>query len=159
MIWLDMDGVLADFDSYYEECFGSKPIREATDWKLVNSVHGFYLKLPAMSDAHELFRYVDEVGEGVGILTGIPSSIDAADNDKRTWAAQNFPDVPVVCCRARDKYQHCTPGDFLIDDYTKYRVDWQRAGGVFIHHVSTAESIRQLKSWGMVSCGEGSSPR
>lgn len=116
-------------------------------------MHEFYLKIPALPDAHALFRYVDELGFGTGILTGIPSSIDAADNHKRTWGSREFPDTTIVCCPARDKWKHCKPGDVLVDDYLKYRVAWEDAGGVFVHHKSAAESIAEigeLVSWGVI---------
>lgn len=156
MIWLDQDGVLADFDGYYETCFGYRPNRwpesDTTDWKLVNSVPDFFLKIPALPDAHELFRFAVSTGKGVGIMTGIPSSIDAADNHKRKWAAARWPDTLVVCCPARSKWEYGEPGDVLIDDYLRYRVDWERMGGIFIPHKSAKDSIHQLRSWGIAPC-------
>ena len=86
MIFLDLDGVLADFDSHYETHFGVRPKRwpepDTTKWKLINSVPDFYRTIPLMPGARDLFRYVDEAGYGVAILTGVPSSVDAADNQK-----------------------------------------------------------------------------
>ena len=62
MIWLDMDGVLADFDGHYQACFGVKPTRwpepDTVDWKLIAAVPDFYLNLPLMPGAKELHRFV-----------------------------------------------------------------------------------------------------
>ena len=152
MIWLDMDGVLADFDGHYHKTFGYRPTRfpepDNVEWKRIQGTT-FYLDLPVMPGAYDLFRFADEAGLGVAILTGVPASIDAACNHKRDWAAQHFPDVQVVCCQSRDKWKHGKPDDFLIDDYLKYRVDWERMGGVFIHHTSAAKSIRELERCGV----------
>jgi hypothetical protein len=41
------------------------------------------------------------------------------------------------------------PGDVLVDDYLRYRELWVKAGGIFIQHLSAAESIRQLAELGL----------
>ncbi len=149
MIWLDLDGVMFDFDSHYEHHFGARPARwpakDTADWKLVNSVPDFFRTIPLMHDAGLLFRFVDELGFGVGFLTGCPASIDASANQKREAVAESFPDTMVICCRSRDKYLHGKPGDVLVDDYLKYADRWTGMGGFFIHHTSAANSIRQLR--------------
>jgi hypothetical protein len=155
MIWLDMDGPLADFDGHYFAHFGVHPTRwpepETVDWKLVQSVPDFYLTIPLAEGARDLFRYVVEHDPDHAILTGIPKSITASDNHKTRWAAREFPGERVQCCSARDKWQFGEPGDVLVDDYTKYRVDWERMGGIFVHHTSAADSIRRLGE--LLSCG------
>jgi hypothetical protein len=164
MIWLDMDGVFADFDGHYERHFGYRPTRwpmeDTTDWKLIKSVPNFYITIPVMPGARDLFRYVDEVGEGCAFLTGVPVSISESANEKTEWGRINFPDVQVVCCPAKDKWRHGQPGDTLIDDYLRYRVDWTDMGGVFIHHTSVPSTIAQLREWGKcaLSSWEASQP-
>jgi beta-phosphoglucomutase-like phosphatase (HAD superfamily) len=151
MIWLDMDGVLADFDGHYQACFGVKPTRwpepDTVDWKLIASVPDFYLNLPLMPGAKELFRFVDELGVGTGILTGVPKEIDESSNHKIEWAAkpEHFPHVMVRCCRSRNKFKHGKPGHVLVDDYLKYRDAWVDMGGIFVHHTSAESSIQQLR--------------
>jgi len=165
MIWLDMDGVVADFDHGYFLHFGVRPTRwpepETVDWKLVHSIPDFYTSLPLMPHAHDLFRYVDLLGYGTGFLTGVPRSISVCEPQKRDFIKWHFgPDVLVECCPARDKAKHCKPGDVLVDDYTRYRVDWEAAGGIFIHHTSVADTITEigeLVSWGVI--GEDCLPR
>jgi hypothetical protein len=43
------------------------------------------------------------------------------------------------------------PGDILVDDYLKYRHLWEEAGGVFIHHTSASNTLRQLAALGFFS--------
>jgi len=158
MIWLDMDGVVADFDEGYFRHFGVRPTRwpepETVDWKLVHSIPDFYSKLPLMPGAHDLFRYVDELGFGAGFLTGVPRSISSCEPQKRAYIEYHFgPDVLVQGCPAREKWHFGEPGDVLVDDYTRYRVEWEVMGGIFIHHTSAAASIREigeLVSWGII---------
>lgn len=148
-IYCDMDGVLADFDAYYEKLFGYVPTRPGgTDWALVRSVDDFYLKMPRMSDLDTLWDRIHK--HNPIVLTGIPSQIDAADNDKREWAKAHLPPgIKMICCAAKDKSLHCEPGDILIDDYERHKSKWLDAGGVWITHTSAKDTCRQLDELGL----------
>lgn len=160
MIYLDMDGVFADFDGHYERLFGYRPSRwpsaGTTDWQRVNSVPDFYLTIPVLPGARDLFRYVQLVGESYSFLTGIPFSVRASKNHKIEWAAKNFPGTQIICCRAADKWRHCKPGDTLIDDYLRYRVAWLDAGGIFVHHTDAPSTIARLRESGKCALEVGS---
>lgn len=168
-LWLDQDGVLADFNRHYKYLFNNEPTRwpepETVDWKLIESKPTFYRDIPVMSDAHSLYEYcvlfcIQHRITGPAILTGLPSSIDACSNQKVDWRNAHFPHAPIQCCAAKDKFRFCQPGDILVDDYLRYRVAWEDAGGVFVHHTSAAQSIAELgelASWGII--GELSSLR
>ena len=39
-------------------------------------------------------------------------------------------------------------GDVLVDDFTKYQEIWERAGGIFVHHISAGQSIQRLRELG-----------
>ncbi len=47
-IFVDMDGVLADFDAHYEAVLGVRPdkITDNVDWSAVRAVKDFYLNHP-----------------------------------------------------------------------------------------------------------------
>lgn len=155
MIFLDLDGVLADFDTAHERAFGYRPTRwpqdENANWKGIETAKDFYLHLPLMPGSRDLFGWAVEISKQCGyqpptILTGIPVSVDAAANNKRRWVATYFgPNVSVICCRSRDKYKHGKPGDFLVDDYLKYRAAWLGMGGFFIHYTDAVSAIKKLK--------------
>lgn len=152
MIFVDSDGVLADFDQHYWNLFGVRPTRwpdkDNVDWKLVASVPNFFLTIPRMSDFDELVGSLRS--REWTTLTGCPRSIDASDNQKRDWFKREIgPKHPVICCPAREKCLHGKPGDVLIDDYLKYRDLWIDMGGVFIHHTSAASTIRGLRALGV----------
>jgi 5'(3')-deoxyribonucleotidase len=152
MIYLDMDGVFADFDGHHEKLFGRRPTRwpnpDTANWGAINRAGDFFRTMPVMADAPELLRFVvDELGERPMFLTGVAPSITDMKRQKQEWAAEHFPGIPVIGCPARVKCRYCEQGDVLVDDMLKYRVDWERVGGVFIHHTSADNSIRELRQW------------
>lgn len=109
--------------------------------------HGsFYRDLPLMADAQILYEAVAHLNPI--ILTGCPAG-QWAEPQKVAWAAHHFPALKMITCRSRDKHLNMDPGDILIDDYLKYRDLWEQAGGVFIHHTSARESIKQLSELGV----------
>lgn len=149
-IFVDMDGVLADFDAHYAASFGTPPDKKLdnVDWDKVRSIPGFYRNLPPMADLGELWDFVGRFNPIV--LTGVPSSIAEAADDKRAWAAKWIGDsVEVRCCRSKDKSLHASPGDILIDDWDRYRGLWIAKGGRWITHTSAADSIDRLLAMGI----------
>lgn len=144
-VFIDMDGVLVDFDGGYERTFGERPDFEAdnVDWSRVHAVPGFFRALEPMHDAHELWAVVSI--HAPTILTGIPRSLPYVADEKREWITERLgAHVPVITCLSRDKHQHGHPGDILIDDRAKCGLPWQRMGGVWIQHTSAEKSIAEL---------------
>lgn len=83
-LFVDMDGVLADFDRGYNAAFGiqSSIHNDHVDWKAVRAHEGFYLNLPPMPDLEELWAFIAPLNPIV--LTGIPSSVEEAAENKRS---------------------------------------------------------------------------
>lgn len=146
-LFLDADGVLADFDQGSRTLLGMSA-REfiakygrATFWKRLAKAPNFYGDLPETSDARILFGGVKHLGPT--ILTGLPIGKWAAPQ-KIEWTAEHFPGVPIITCLARDKHNHMKAGDVLVDDREKHRATYEAAGVVFVHHENAEESLRQL---------------
>jgi hypothetical protein len=149
-LYLDCDGVLADFDAGAIAVLGMPP-REFRDrygarlfWKKLAAAPDFYFLLPLMPDATELFeavRHLDPI-----ILTGLPLGGWAADQKVR-WAAQHFPGTRIITTMARDKRDHAREDDVLVDDMVKHRHLWEEVGGVFVHHTSAAATIQTLATY------------
>lgn len=148
-VFLDCDGVLADFDRGYEAVSGERPSRELdnVDWSLIALHHAFYRRLQPMPDAHELVDGVHALGFNPTVLTGTPWSVPHAAEDKCAWVAEHFPGVPIITCRSRDKYKHGKPRDVLIDDWPKYKENWTQMGGVWITHRSARQSLEGLSAY------------
>lgn len=146
-LYLDCDGVLADFELAATALLGM-PARAfearrgpAAFWKRIAAHGDFYGTLQLMPDAMELFdavRHLDPI-----ILTGLPRGNWAAPQKVR-WAAEHFPGTRIITCLARDKRAHAREGDILVDDTLKYRHLWEEAGGTFVHHRNARETIDEL---------------
>lgn len=146
-LFLDCDGVLADFDSYAEKVFGLPPRKAEEElgakrfWADLRSHEDFYYRLPLMPDAMELYEGLKHLNPT--ILTGLPLG-DWAEPQKRRWAEKHFPGVPVICCMSKDKRNHMNPGDVLVDDWPRYKHLWEESGGVFVLHSSAKDSIGKV---------------
>ena len=141
-IFVDMDGVLADFDTGHERVFGVRPdkVKDNLDWGAVSAIQDFYLNLPPMPDMRELWEHVERYYPV--ILTGVPSSVEEAPGNKRAWVQKHLGHhVEVRCCRSKEKSLHAKRGDVLIDDWEKYRDLWIAKGGIWITHTSAAQTI------------------
>ena len=149
-LYLDCDGVLADFDKGAMAILGMKP--KAFEhrhglgrfWAKLASAPDFYFSLPLMPDAMQLFdavKHLDPI-----ILTGLPRGNWAADQKMR-WAEKHFPGVRMITCMARDKRNHAKEGDVLVDDNDKFRHLWEGAGGIFVHHKNAAQSVEELRNY------------
>ena len=149
-LYLDCDGVLADFDAGAQGVLGMKPRafeqrhNLGRMWARLASAPDFYATLPMMPGARDLFeavRHLDPI-----ILTGLPRG-DWAAPQKVRWAAEHFPGTRIITCMARDKRDHAKEGDVLVDDTLKHRHLWEEAGGIFVHHRSVDATLAELSTY------------
>ncbi len=146
-LFVDMDGVLADFDAHHEAVFGyrSDKLLDNVDWAAVGAVPDFYLNIPPMEDLGLLWAAIEPYSPIV--LTGVPWSVAEAPDNKKAWVRRNLGDhVEVRCCKSAEKCLHAKPGDNLIDDWAKYQQKWLDVGGIWITHTSARQTIAELES-------------
>ena len=146
-LFLDCDGVLADFDAGARALLGMSPkASEARHgrgefWRRLARHGNFYGELEELPDAQRLFQAVRHLKPT--ILTGLPLGNWAAPQKVR-WAAEHFPGTKIITTMARDKFRHMTGMDVLVDDRADHRDKWENAGGTFIHHKNARDSLAQL---------------
>jgi hypothetical protein len=146
-LFLDCDGVLADFDEGVRRLLGMTPRDyerkhgRGAFWGRLAKAENFYGTLPEMRDARLLFDAVRHLEPT--ILTGLPLGSWAAPQ-KVEWAVEHFPGVPIITCMARDKHKHMHAGDVLVDDRENHRAAYEAAGVVFVHHRNAADTLKQL---------------
>lgn len=145
-LYLDMDGVLADFDTHHRNTFGYERERH-TGWSHIYP--GWFRSMPPMPDMSKLITAVAHLNPIV--LTGTPRSVNMAGNEKVEWVKANIgAGVGVICCPAREKRLYCRPGDILVDDSAEHRALWEGAGGVWVQHTSADDTIRELGDLGVL---------
>ena len=160
VIYLDMDGVVSDFDGYAEPIVGFRTpggVRyDQEGWELISANPRVYKDLPEMPDADRLVREVQQLARennmDVRFLTAIPRQNDVpwVFHDKNTWINQRWPGIPVFFGPySNDKHQHCkSADDVLIDDRPSNIDEWRAAGGKAILHtgdvIATLIDLRSL---------------
>lgn len=143
-VFLDMDGVLVDFDGYFQKKFG-KPYFEMNKsevWKHVETIPSFFRNLPKLEKTDLLYSEVlKTVGNPilVEILTAKPKRtghLISCARDKEGWVREHLDEnIFVNCVDGWDKKRHfCQPGDILIDDSQRNCEDWEGVGGIAIHY-------------------------
>ncbi|PAX07687.1 hypothetical protein [Sphingomonas lenta] len=151
-LFLDCDGVLADFDRAATALLGMPPhdhqrrFGPGKFWARIGATPDFYGTLPLMPDARLLFESVAHLRPI--ILTGCPRG-GWAEAQKERWAARHFPGTPIITCIARDKRDHGRAGDVLIDDTPTHRHLWEEMGGVFVHHRNAVSTLAELARLGL----------
>ena len=147
-LFLDCDGVLADFDAGAKKLLGMMPRAfearhgKGAFWSKLARADNFYGTLPLMPDAQDLFDAVAHLRPT--ILTGLPLGTWAAPQ-KVAWAERHFPGTPIITCMARDKVRYMEKGDVLVDDREQHRSKWEDAGGIFVTHKNAERSLAALR--------------
>lgn len=151
-LYLDMDGVVADFDGYAQRILnGNKPnhtIYPDSDWRTLRSNPRLYRDLNKMQDSDQLVQgcrtFCQQRGLNLMFLTAIPHDNDMpwAFYDKVVWVQTHYPDIAVhFGPYSHDKHTHCNIGDILIDDRLSNIEEWNAAGGVGILYSGNASPV------------------
>jgi len=161
-IYLDMDGVVADFDQRFRSLSGMEP-SEFEDkfgknefWDFIDVEHKlrFWIGIPVMDGAKELVDYVSK--HDYEMLTA-PSARKESRLGKRLWIRNHigdvFPSKPKINFeKSKEKHlikPELTNFDILIDD-KQYIIDnWNNAGGTGILYQSANQVISDLQKLGL----------
>lgn len=162
--YVDLDGVLANFEKKALEVAGNLPDRNRKTpedkklrndfWKAITAYvkagNKFFEALEPMPDAYQLIAYLKQDGFTICSATG--HTLNAAV-EKRAWVRKYLGnDKANEALFVRDavmKGTHAAPGRILIDDTQKAIDSWDQAGGIGIFHTSAASTIAQLKEMGL----------
>lgn len=162
-IFVDMDGVLANFDKSAETILDTDNIYKyefiwGPDkfWEELNKHPNFFRDLPLMPDARHLWAKIAHLEPQV--LTALPrENGERVDQQKREWIikmidnpTQPMLDTIVHTCPTKDKPLLCEPGDILIDDRAVNRDAWIKKGGTYIIHTSAINTLTTLRALGVI---------
>jgi hypothetical protein len=131
-LFLDLDGVLADFDGHVIRHTGLEPAATPPKdlWRAIGAVRGFWEGIEPFPYTADFWAIAKRWKPT--IITGLPvSKTEVARDAKLAWVARHLgEDVPVITCWSRDKPAHMkAPGDILVDDRPSNVNDWAAAGG------------------------------
>ena len=152
-IYLDMDGVIADFEKRYKELYHMEP-RQAEKKKEFNKYFddfiatGQFETLDLMPEAEQLLSFLKSIDIPTKILSSTASQerYDAIAPQKEKWLDMhgiNFERIFVP--GKRFKYKYADANSLIIDDTVSVIDDWRRAGGYAIWHNNVPSTLMMLK--------------
>ena len=157
-IYVDMDGVLADFFTEWQKLTG-KNWREIKGAALepalqkIRDTKDFWTSLPMTSNAKSLLNLIKNVKGEYNILSAPLAGDPKAEPGKREWIKKNlsfFPPKNIVITADKQKYAKQSDGtpNILIDDFGSNIAKWEGAGGIGFKHKDhkferTAKAIKQ----------------
>jgi hypothetical protein len=155
MIYVDMDGVIANFEKRYVDKFGVTPESTRKNNDFANRFDTFindgeFATLELMPDAHVLFAYLNSLSIPKEILssTATPNWHSLVAPQKIVWLNKhNINYAPNLVPGKQHKAKYATPDSVLIDDTPVVIDAWNKAGGIGILHTDAESTIAMLKMY------------
>ncbi len=147
-VFVDLDGVMADFDAGVVRITGKLPHEQESGnamWNAINSAEDFFQNLPVMENAMHMWNFLLKYNPIVLTATGHKYPEDV-DRQKRAWVKKHLgSDIEVITVqRSREKQQYAHERAILIDDRSKSIDPWLAAGGNGILHVNVIQTLTQF---------------
>lgn len=154
-IYVDMDGVIANFNKAYKARFKLYPEETRNRKEFYGLFETFigeecFAKLDLMDDARELLNFLDELNTPKEILssTAREEFHSAIGPQKAQWLnTHNIAYIQNFVPGKRHKYKYATPNSIIIDDTKSVIDDWNKAGGIGILHTDAVSTIAILKMY------------
>ena len=154
MIYLDMDGVIADFDKKYIELHGMTP-REAEKHKRFDSLFNEFIEqkgfqtldlLPGAMEGLIFLRKHLTVPTQILSSTANEARYDEISKQKLIWLeTHGITFTPNFVPGKRHKYKFAGPDKIIIDDTESVISQWKEAGGIGILHKDWVTTLAILK--------------
>ena len=153
-IFLDMDGVLADFLKGVSEELGIKVTNDEAGHRVYDknkaelTAKHIFRNLEPMSDMWKLLGFVNNLGIHTEVLSAAGSvNREIVVNDKIGWVKEHVHPYWITTCtfNGSQKAAFAHPKAVLIDDREKSIKQWENAGGIGILHTSAENTIKELK--------------
>ena len=154
-IYLDMDGVIADFDKKYKELYNIAP-KDADTYKTFDKFFTTFIaerqfaKLDLMPDALLVINYLKSLSVPTEILSSTSSEKRDAEirEQKVEWLHKHNLTFPInLVPGKRLKRNFSNSNSILIDDTAQNIDQWRAEGGVGILHTDAMTTIGILKMY------------
>jgi hypothetical protein len=154
-IYLDLDGVIADFDKKYKELYNIAP-KDADTYKTFDKFFTTFIaerqfaKLDLMPDALLLINYLKSLSIPTEILSSTSSEKRDAEirEQKIEWLHKHNLTFPInLVPGKRLKRNFSNTNSLLIDDTAQNIDQWRAEGGVGILHTDAMTTIGILKMY------------
>ena len=156
-IYLDMDGVIVDFDKRftdlagmgpreYENSFGKDKFWDFIDSKEKGGGVGFWVGMPWMPGGPELYNRVAQHNHA---LLSSPSRSESSKLGKRLWKKKYTPNTDLILSLAANKKNYADGNSILIDDRESNIQQWREAGGIGILYKSADQVNKELDKLGL----------
>jgi LysM repeat protein/5'(3')-deoxyribonucleotidase len=142
-IYIDMDGVLADFFSAWEDLMGVDHYRKIDNvenaLQAIRDKDNFWLNLEPTPNSGKLLALVKELKGEYNILSAPLAGDPRAEKHKKMWVEKylkQFPPKNVIITADKQLYAKQADGtpNILIDDYGSNIAKWNQAGGIGVKH-------------------------
>ena len=154
-IYLDMDGVIADFVKRYKELYRMEP-KEAEKSKKFDSFFDEFIAtnqfatLDLMPDAMDAITYLRKLNVPTQILSSTANEkrYDDISKQKMIWLqTHGITFTPNFVPGKKYKYKYAAPDKIIIDDTESVIEDWRKAGGIGILHKDWPTTLAILKMY------------
>jgi hypothetical protein len=153
-LYLDMDGVLADFFAEYAKLANVKSYREIPPAKvdpILNSIAGtdFFGTLPKFPTTDALVKLAVSYAGSYSICSSpLRNDFENSEYWKKIWIRANLNPKPQTIEITSHKAQHAKSGkapNILIDDKGSNIQAWRQAGGIGIKYQADEDSLDVVK--------------
>ena len=152
-IYLDMDGVLVDFDQQFKDLTGMMPREfEAKHgstgfWEAIDKAGvGFWRGMSWMPGGEALYNRASQFDHE---LLSSPSRSELSKIGKRLWRRDKTPNTKLTLSRSYLKKNYAAPNHILIDDREDNIQQWRDAGGIGILYKSAEQVNAELDKLGL----------
>ena len=150
-IYLDMDGVLVNFDQGVTN-LGEEFAKGLSDdalpidkQKMYDAIEkagaAFWANLKWTSDGKDLWDLIKRFNP---VLLSSPGKFSFAPSGKNTWVQNNLPGIPLYFSDNKSDYVDPYELSILIDDSKNNIGGWEGVGGEGILHTTAADTERKL---------------
>lgn len=139
-LFIDMDGVLTDWEGQYQK-FSGKPFvsNETAEWRVVNKLE-FWSTMPWLKGGEELWSTLKPLNP---ILLTSPAHFKGAREGKQIWVEEHIPGTQLIMDSNKRKY--ATSKSILVDDMEKNTEAWKEEGGIAIRYTGNpGKAVREI---------------